>query len=134
MGLMILEHFALQVPDPAAMADWYVAHLGFRIARSSGEPSHARFLMARGECVMLELYCNPTAAVPDYSELSPVLLHIAYLSENLPGDRDRLLRAGAKLVEDYVTSPNGDQFVMLRDPWGLPLQLAKRGTPMLPKS
>jgi hypothetical protein len=35
------------------------------------------------------------------------------------------------VVEDLITSPAGDQFVMLRDPWGIPLQLVKRAQPML---
>src|SRR6266446_4025618 len=34
---MKIEHFALQVPDPVAMAQWYVNHLGFSVARSGGE-------------------------------------------------------------------------------------------------
>lgn len=128
---MTLEHFALQVPDPAAMADWYVKNLGFRVARSSNEPTPARFLMAHGERVLLEVYRNPAVAAPDFFELNPVLLHVAYLSENPAGDRDRLVRAGARLVEDVATNPLGDQFVMLRDPWGLPLQLVKRAEAML---
>ena len=28
---MIFEHFALNVPDPQAMAQWYVAHCGMRV-------------------------------------------------------------------------------------------------------
>ena len=80
---------------------------------------------------MLEIYRNPLVAVPNYQSLEPLAMHLAVLSENLPADRDRLVKAGAKIHEDYVTSPTGDEFVMLRDPWGVPIQLVKRGKPML---
>jgi hypothetical protein len=35
------------------------------------------------------------------------------------------------LAEDFSTNPVGDELLMLRDPWGIGLQLVKRGTPML---
>lgn len=128
---MKLEHFALQVSDPAAMADWYVANLGCRIARRGGEPSHARFVSDTQGAVMMELYRNPKVSVPDYAALDPLLLHVAFLTEQPKADRDRLVRAGAKVVEDLFTSSSGDQVVMLRDPWGLALQLVKRAESML---
>jgi hypothetical protein len=30
------------------------------------------------------------------------------------------------------TMPSGDVFAMLRDPWGIPLQLVRRKQPMIP--
>jgi catechol 2,3-dioxygenase-like lactoylglutathione lyase family enzyme len=126
---MRLEHCALQVPDPAAMADWYVKHLGCTVARSGGAPGHARFL--RAGPVLIEIYEGTSAPTPDYPALHPALLHLAFVSENLKADRDRLVAAGAKIVDDYFTSPAGDQLVMLRDPWGIALQLVKREAPML---
>ena len=41
------------------------------------------------------------------------------------------MAAGAKIAEDYFTNPAGDELVMLRDPWGVGLQLVKRAVPML---
>ena len=126
-----IEHFALQVADPVALANWYVEHLGFSIARAGGEPAHARFLLEHAGTVMLEVYRNPTLPVPNYGEFNPLLLHLAFVSESPALDRDRLVRAGARLMEDLNTSPAGDQFIMLRDPWGLALQLVKRAVPMM---
>src|SRR5689334_4061520 len=100
------------------MGDWYVKHLGCTIARSVGEPASARFLRASGGSVMLEIYRNPKASVPDYSKIDPLWLHLAFVSTDLAVDRDRLVNAGAKVVEDLTTTPAGDQLVMLRDPWG----------------
>jgi catechol 2,3-dioxygenase-like lactoylglutathione lyase family enzyme len=131
---MKIEHFALQVPDPIAMADWYVKHLGCTLARSSGEPAHMRFLKDSSGSVMVELYRNPKVAVPDYAALDPLLLHLAFLSDDPAADRDRLVAAGARVVEDLVTTPLGDKLIMLRDPWQVALQLVWRATPMLARA
>src|SRR5947209_2844199 len=101
---MKIEHFALQVSDSAAMANWYVTHLGFSVARSGGEPSHARFLLDSTRSVMLEIYRNPRATVPDYSQLDPLHMHLAFVSRAPAADRDRLVAAGAKVVEDLITT------------------------------
>ena len=114
--VMNIEHVALQVPDSAAMADWYVQHLGCSIKRSTGEPAFIRFLMDGSGDAMMELYRNPKAPVPDYSAMDPLLVHIAFVSEDPEKDRDRLMAAGASLVDDYTKTPAGDELVMLRDP------------------
>jgi glyoxylase I family protein len=128
---MKIEHVAIQVSDPAAMADWYARYLGCTIARSGGPPANARFIRDSAGAVLLELYNNPALPVPDYRGWNPGMLHLAFVSNSPAADRDRLLTAGATLAEDLVTSPAGDQFVMLRDPWGIALQLAYRTSPML---
>lgn len=126
---MRLEHAALQVPDPAAMADWYVKHLDCVIARAGAPPGNARFLKAGP--VLIEIYKNPAVQVPDYRAMHPLQLHLAFVAENVKADRDRLVAAGATVAEDHSTNALRDEFVMLRDPWGIALQLVKRGTPML---
>ena len=126
---MRLEHLALQVADPVAVADWYVQHLGCAVARAGGSPNLARFLAAGP--VLIEIYQSANAPAPDYPSMHPSQLHLAFVSENLKADRDRLLAAGARVADDYTTSPAGDELLMLRDPWGLALQLVKRAKPML---
>jgi uncharacterized glyoxalase superfamily protein PhnB len=128
---MKVEHFALQVPEPVAMGEWYQKHLGCKLARSGGAPAHGRFLLDSHGSVLLEIYRNPSVPVPDYHAMDPLLLHLAFVSADLLADRDRLVRAGAKVVEDVNVSPSGDEFLMLRDPWGVPLQFVKRASPML---
>jgi len=130
---MQLEHFAIQVPDPQSMADWYVKHLGFTVARSWEEPSFARFLKSSTGAVMIEIYRNPAVPVPDFSTMSPLHLHLAFISSNPTAERDRLVKAGAHVAEDVTTTPSGDQILMLRDPWNIPIQFVKRVEPMLRK-
>jgi uncharacterized glyoxalase superfamily protein PhnB len=126
---MRLEHCALQVPAPVAMAEWYIKHLGCAVARSGNAPNHARFLQAGP--VLIEIYESTSAPTPDYPAMHPAQLHLAFVSENVKADRDRLVAAGAKIAEDFFNNAAGDELVMLRDPWGVGLQLVKRATPML---
>ena len=41
---MKLEHVALLVADPVAVARWYAEHLGMRVVREGDAPGNARFL------------------------------------------------------------------------------------------
>lgn len=111
------------------MADWYVKHLGCAVARTGGAPSFVRFLAAGP--VLIEIYRGALAPALDFPALHPAQFHLAFVSENVKADRDRLLAAGAKIAEDCFTTPAGDELVMLRDPWGIALQLVKRAQPLL---
>jgi len=126
---MRIEHFALNVADPVGMARWYVEHLGMRIALGSNKPPYGHFLADDGGGVMIEIYHNPADAIPDYAAQAAARMHLAFISADPAGDRDRLLAAGAGYVEE-VHLPNGGYIVTLRDPWGLAFQLVKRGSSM----
>lgn len=127
---MKLEHFALNVENPNAMTDWYSKHLGLKVVKQMAEAPYTTFLADDSGRVMVEVYCNPVNQVPPYRTMDPLLVHIAFVSENPATDKDRLVQAGASLVSE-TTMADGTELVMLRDPWGLALQLCKRATPML---
>ena len=129
---MKIEHVAFQVPDPVALADWYVEHLGLVIMRSQSASPFARFLADDGGTVMIEVYNNPRIAMPDYRAIDPLVQHLAFRTDDVAGTRGRLLVAGATAEGDVVVADNGDHLAMLRDPWGLAIQLVRRGTPMIP--
>jgi glyoxylase I family protein len=122
------EHFALNVPDARGLARWYVAHLGMRVARSKTEPPYTTFLSDDTGRVIIEVYSNPKAPVPDYGAADPLCLHIAMVCEDPAATRTRLTAAGAK-PDIEETLPDGSYLVMMRDPWGIPLQLVRRVTP-----
>ena len=129
---MKLEHFALNVIDPVAMALWYVEHLGLKIVRQVEDAPYTYFLADSSGTILLEIYNNPPEQVPPYSEMDPLLLHVAFVSEDPESDKAVLLSAGAILVEE-LRLDDGSHLVMLRDPWGLAIQLCKRAVPMLLK-
>jgi glyoxylase I family protein len=122
---MKIEHVALLVEDPIAMARWYEEHLGLRTVRSFGPPGDVRFLAdGEGESV-LEVY-RGGPPLPDYRAMDPLLLHVAFATADVPGTRARLIAAGATPVGEVTVLESGDEMVMLRDPWGLAIQLANR--------
>lgn len=130
MPVLRIEHVALNVSDPRAMAEWYVAHLGMRVVRQVDGPPHTRFLADAAGRTVVEIYENDTARVPDYRAMNPLELHLAFDSGAPDADRAALVAAGATAVsEDRL--PDGSRLLMLRDPWGLALQLCARATPLV---
>lgn len=122
---MQFEHFALNVADARALSRWYVAHLGFQIVRQRADPPYTHFLADSAGRVVIELYSNSAAAMPDYREVHPLVFHLAVVSADARADQARLEAAGATFShEDNLA--DGSRLTMLRDPWGLPLQLCQR--------
>ena len=125
---MIFEHFALNVPDPSAMSQWYVEHLGFTVARSREDAPYTHFLADSTNRIVVELYANPAGATTDFPFSHPLTFHFAVVSHAAREDRSRLEKAGARFfVEDAL--PDGTLLIMMRDPWGVPLQLCQRARP-----
>ncbi len=128
---MKIEHLAYQVADPATVANWYGEQLGFTVKRASDSPVPVRFLADETGQVMLEIYNNPTVETPDYASMDPLLLHLAFVCDDVPGTVDRLVGAGASKLSGPEKLDSGDQLAMLRDPWGLAIQLCCRAQPMV---
>jgi glyoxylase I family protein len=126
-----IEHAAYQVENPVAVAEWYVKHLGLRVKRSQRERPWGYFLADDGDGVMIEIYNNPKATVPDYRSLDPLLLHLAFYTDDVAETRARLIEAGATPVGEIATNDVGDKLAMLRDPWGFAIQFVTRTERMI---
>lgn len=129
--MLSVEHIAWQVQDPNAVAKWYVEHLGFRVLRKLEAAPFTHFMADSANRVVIEIYNNPVAYVLDYPHMDPLQLHLAFQTDNLEAERERLLEAGAMVHEEMITTPAGDRLIMLRDPFGFAIQLCKRAKPML---
>ena len=127
---MKIEHFAYQVENPARVADWYGRHLGFTVKRAAEEPVPVRFMADESGQVMIEIYNNPAVCTPDYASMDPLILHMAFVCDDIPRTIQRLSSVGAELLSEDTT-PAGDTLAMLRDPWGLAIQLCCRAVPMV---
>ena len=127
---MIFEHFALNVSNPVEMGNWYVNNLEMKIVRSIEKAPFARFLADKTGRVVVELYSNSSAKIPEYKNAHPLEFHFAFMVEDVLHLKDKLLSAGAPLEEELKLD-DGSHLIMLRDPFGVPLQLCKRGTPMM---
>ena len=126
---MKIEHIAFNVADPVTVAAWYCQHCGLRVVRHVPQPVQTHFL-ADSDSTILEIYCNPSSQVPDYQNMNPLLFHLALTSSDPATDSAKLISAGAIFV-DEVRLPEGSHLVMLRDPWGMALQLCRRTKQLL---
>jgi catechol 2,3-dioxygenase-like lactoylglutathione lyase family enzyme len=125
---MQFEHFALNVPDAASMARWYIENCGLQAVMALEEPPHTHFLADSSGRVICEIYTNEAASTPEYAERDPLVFHWAFEPPDVDDTRESLVDAGAELVSDELLE-DGSHLVMLRDPWGIPLQLVKRAKP-----
>jgi glyoxylase I family protein len=96
-------------------------------------PANTHFISDTSGCIMLEVYNNPPDAVPDYASMNPLSLHIAFTVDDVDEIHRKLISAGATIVDDISTMAYGDIIAMLRDPWGIPIQLVKRSRSMFDK-
>ncbi|MGB3152830.1 MAG: VOC family protein [Maribacter sp.] len=122
---MVFEHFALNVKDVKKVVQWYTAHLGLTVAFEQKEPPFMTFLADSSGRVAIELYHRSDAEIANFSEQHPLTFHVAFVSENAQEDRERLEKEGASFVEE-VRKEDGSHLIMLRDPFGMALQLCQR--------
>ena len=105
---MKIEHFAFNVADPIAVAEWYVTHMGMTIARKMEGGPNTHFLADDSGQVMIEIYNNPPDQVPDYAHMNPLILHLAFVCENPEEKRAELEKFGATFAEE-VRIKDGSQ-------------------------
>ena len=122
---MTFEHFALNVVDIKGVVNWYCTHLGLTIANQQRESPYMTFLADSTDRVVIEFYKREDELAEDFRNRHPLTFHIAFVSENAEEDKQRLLNAGASYFEE-ILKEDGSHLVMLRDPWGIPLQLCQR--------
>ena len=125
---MKFEHFALNVADARNVAQWYVEHLGMAIVRSLDHEPYTHFLADTSGRVIVEFYTNLLSPVPDYPSAHPLSFHVGFYTENAHATQTRLELAGASLFKEEKLA-DGTVLVMMRDPWGLPIQLCQRARP-----
>ena len=127
---MRLEHVAIAMPDPAATAAWYVEHLGFTVVRASDAPPYAHFLAPPGGGSLLEIFRDAATAPLEHGDVDPMQSHLAFAVEDIEAETARLVAAGAAPGGPVTRTPAGDAYAIVRDPWGVPLQLITRVTPL----
>jgi uncharacterized glyoxalase superfamily protein PhnB len=57
--------------------------------------------------------------------MNSMTLHVAFVSDDVKRDCDRLVEAGATLEQLSLENP-AFHMAILRDPWGVPIQFCKR--------
>ena len=122
----IIEHFAVLVRDPQAVAQWYCRNMDMKVLRKGGPPGWGHFLADSTGRVLFEIYANEQLPTPDYASMDGRLLHLAFVTDNVAALRKKLLAAGAAATGEVGKTDAGDDIADLRDPWGLAIQLVRR--------
>lgn len=122
---MEFEHFALNVTNAIEIADWYVAHLDMQIVFQKKESPYMTFLADKTGRVIVEFYTNDEALIPEYASKHQLEFHFAFKTDNTEKEKQRLLKAGCTFIEEFRPE-EGTHIAMLRDPWGLALQVCQR--------
>lgn len=125
---MKFEHFGINVPRPQEMAAWYVRHFNMSIVRAMNNETFTHFLADVSGRVVMELYANNTVEIPDYSKQHPLRFHFAFEVDDPEKFSESIIDDGATFFEEQKTN-DGSHLMMLRDPWGIPLQICRRGKP-----
>jgi len=125
---MKFEHYAINVEDSIAVADWYVEHCGMKIEVALTASPFTRFLSDETGRVVIEIYSNQAAPVPDYANQSHLVYHLAFAVSDVDAEQERLMEAGCSFIEE-LNPEEGTRLVMLRDPFGMALQLCQRAKP-----
>jgi hypothetical protein len=125
---MIFEHFAVNVADATSVVEWYTLNMGLKARVADKKPPFVSFLEDSTGRVVIEFYQRTDAPVTDFSNENSLSFHVAFVSQNAEQDKKRLVENGATF-ELEVNLEDGSHIVMLRDPWGMPLQLCQRANP-----
>ncbi|MDO9262533.1 MAG: VOC family protein [Desulfosalsimonadaceae bacterium] len=122
-----IEHIGLVVADSKAMARWYETALGFMVLNAfDTDNGHVAFIKCSRTGLIFELITNRTLAPIEGVLTHPLQLHIAFKSEDINKDRDRLTALGAVFVTDCPTKDPAARVLIVKDPWGNFIQLAQR--------
>ena len=121
----MIEHIGFVISTPCKAADWYVKNLGFTLLRKA-ENNSVAFIKEPHSGLIFELIGNPDIHPIDKDLTHPLQVHIAIKSENINLDRQRLIDAGATFVMDCRTDHPGAKVCIVKDPFGLYIQLAQR--------
>ncbi len=128
---MNIEHFAINVADIHGIVDWYTKNLGLTVVRSNANWPYEHFLADDNKHVVIEFYQREQQEVIDYGSMSVFTYHIAFATDDIEAEIERLVAAGGTNGGDIVTTPSGDRLGFVRCPWGITIQLAQRVNPLI---
>ena len=122
-----IEHIGLVVKDSKAMARWYCNALGFEILNTfETSNGHVAFIKCAQTGLIFELITDHTLPPVEEALSHPLQLHLAFKSIEIEADKERLLEMGATFVTDCPTADPDARVLIVKDPWGNFIQLARR--------
>lgn len=126
-----MEHIALNVQDPVAMINWYTKNIGMIVVRQGSAPTFSSFIADSGRHIMLEISRMAEYPPMDMPKTNYMSLHLAFMVKDISAIKEKLIAEKATVADDINTTPSGDKVMVLKDPWGFPIQFVERKAPML---
>jgi glyoxylase I family protein len=119
-----VDHLAIAASDPAQLADWYCATLGFRALSDNGKERPTRLLAGPGGG-MIEMM--PDDATPPLRRelFSRGLSHLAVRVADLEAALAALRQRGVEVAEP-VAAAGGGRVATFHDPEGNVVQIVER--------
>ena len=128
---IIFEHIGINVKDPIAAAKWYSENLNMKIIREGTAPNYSTFVADSSIHMMIEFNYNKDFPTIDSLNFNYDSFHLAFNVPDINKIKEKLLKAGATVLSDLRKTDSGDQVLVLKDPWGLPIQFVQRVKPMI---
>ncbi len=122
------EHIAFLLPNPGKAVEWYCSNLDMKIV-NKGKGSI--FVTDSARNIMLEFLINNEVKPLNFRKINVLSLHIAFHTKNAEMLKKKLIGNDATVESDLTTTDSGDKIMILRDPWGIPIQLVERKNPIL---
>ncbi len=123
---MNVEHIGLCIDHPISVAEWWVAHLGFKFLRKLGTDDHGAAFIADPHGVVIEFGKLEEVPSLDLSRLQSIQLHFAMECNDPVQEAERLVKEGATSVGESPRNAYKNEKVIIRDPWGNCIQLINR--------
>ena len=123
-----IEHIGLYAKDTKKLADWYVENMNAKVVFSNDA---GVYFIAFSDKSMIEI-CKNDSDEPCFSEMNDMgLRHIALSVDDFEQTVAVIKKAGAEILAEPVTFPNGVSTMFFRDIEGNILHLISRKTPLV---
>jgi catechol 2,3-dioxygenase-like lactoylglutathione lyase family enzyme len=122
------EHIALLLPDAEKATEWYCSNLDMKIVNKG---TGSIFVTDKAKNIMFEFLINHGVKPLNFKEINALSMHIAFHVRDAEKLKKKLVESGASIESELTTTDSGDKIMILRDPWGVPLQFVERKNPML---
>lgn len=119
-----VDHLAIAARDPAALADWYCATLGFRAVSDNGKERPTRLLAGSGGG-MIEMMPDDGTPPVTRELFARGISHLAIRVSDLDAALARLRGLGVEVAEP-VPAAGGGRVATFRDPEGNVVQVVER--------
>ncbi len=123
---MNIEHIGFLSHEPIQMGQWYKDNLGFRIIIVDGSDSDGVVFLEDDNGTVLEIGNLPGISPVDFRLHHPLSFHLAIECLSPENEAKRLVEAGAELVGESLKNAHKGEKILVRDPWGLTIQLLNR--------